>query len=235
MGFYGRYFATCSLCRALEVRFEGQGFSSVFWWQGGPSTTIVESPSTTPSAPASDNIVVPSHSGVTIPSVPRNRKVVWPDTSATSSKRSSSLSLIENVDMGNLIEDLMSTKVPLKPTAASKNFLPRCVCHSFVFSIRSMNSPGYFFIHFFLHFWTIGWGGPCLIEHHAKGSHGHWYHNCQRAWELAGTSNLHLTLWCSSLEQTILHIFWGFVCLCYCQPSWRRRPRLCSRRWSWGL
>jgi hypothetical protein len=30
LGFYGRYFATCSLCRALEICFVGQGFQVYF-------------------------------------------------------------------------------------------------------------------------------------------------------------------------------------------------------------
>ena len=77
-----------------------------------PTTTVVGSPSTTLSAIAPDIDHAPSHSGVTVPSVPRKRKAVAPDTSATSSEKSSSLSLIENVDMEELIEDLMQTKVP---------------------------------------------------------------------------------------------------------------------------
>ena len=77
-----------------------------------PATTVVESPTETPSALAPNHIPAPSHSGVIIPSVPRKRKAIAPDTSATSSEMSSSLSLIENVDMGELIEDLMRTKVP---------------------------------------------------------------------------------------------------------------------------
>lgn len=76
-----------------------------------PTTTVVGSPSATPSAIAPDLVPAPSHSGVTLPSVPRKRKAVAPDTSATSSEKSSSLVLIENVDMGELIEDLMRTKV----------------------------------------------------------------------------------------------------------------------------
>jgi hypothetical protein len=67
-------------------------------------TTVVGSPIATP-APAPDPLAVSSHSGATIPFVPRKRKVVAPDTFATSSKRSSSFSLVENVDMGEFHED----------------------------------------------------------------------------------------------------------------------------------
>ena len=77
-----------------------------------PATTVVGSPTTTLSAPSRDHVPAPSHSGVTIPSVPRKRKAIAPHTSATSLEKSSSLFLIENVDMGNLIKDLMRSKVP---------------------------------------------------------------------------------------------------------------------------
>ena len=50
-----------------------------------PTTTVVGSPSATPSAIAPDLVLAPSHSGMTLPSVPRKRKAVAPDTSATSS------------------------------------------------------------------------------------------------------------------------------------------------------
>ena len=72
-----------------------------------PATTIVGSPSAIPQ----DLVHAPSHSGLTIPSVPRKRKAIAPDTSATSLEKSSSHVLIENVDMGELIEDLLRTKV----------------------------------------------------------------------------------------------------------------------------
>ena len=43
--------------------------------------------------------------------MPRKRKAVAPDTSATSAEMSTSYSLIENVDMVDLIEDLMKSKI----------------------------------------------------------------------------------------------------------------------------
>jgi hypothetical protein len=58
-----------------------------------PVRTVVGSPSATPSTIASDLVPAPSHSGVTLPSVPRKRKALAPDTSATSYEKSSSLSL----------------------------------------------------------------------------------------------------------------------------------------------
>jgi hypothetical protein len=76
-----------------------------------PATTVVVNLTATPIAPAPDPLAAPFHSGATIPSVPRKRMVVVLDTSATSSERSSSASLIKNMDMGEFIIDLMKTKV----------------------------------------------------------------------------------------------------------------------------
>ena len=67
--------------------------------------------------------------------MPRKRKAIAPHTSATSFEKSSSLSLIENVDMGELIEDLMggcmvewttfcvTTKKQCTPVSSK----PRCI------------------------------------------------------------------------------------------------------------
>ena len=101
-----------------------------------PSTTVVESPNPTPSAPPPDLVAAPSHSEATIPSVPCKRKVVAPDTSATLSVRSYTLSLIENVDMGVLIEDFMKTNVPPPAYRRIQDFLTK-VCMSFSCLINS--------------------------------------------------------------------------------------------------
>jgi hypothetical protein len=74
-------------------------------------TTVVGSPTATPSAPLANLVGIPFHRGDIIPLVPHKRKVVATDTSATSSKRSYNFSLIDNVDMEELIEDFMNTKV----------------------------------------------------------------------------------------------------------------------------
>ena len=86
--------------------------------------------------------------------MPHKRKVVAPDTYATSSERSSSLSLIENVDMGELIEDLMTTKIPPPAYRRIQEFLTKvcvpsyCCVHSF-----HVIQHGFFLISFaFLHF-----------------------------------------------------------------------------------
>jgi hypothetical protein len=77
--------------------------------------------------------------GATIPSVPRKRKVVAPNTSATSSERSSSLYLIENVDMRELIEDLIKMKVPPPAYRRIQEFLTK-VCMPFSCFVHSFNS-----------------------------------------------------------------------------------------------
>ena len=87
------------------------------------ATTVVGSATATPSAPSQDHFPAPSHNGIIIPSVPCKRKVVVPVTSATSSEKLSSLSLIENVDMGDLIEDLMWSKVPPPDCRGIQKFL----------------------------------------------------------------------------------------------------------------
>jgi len=81
---------------------------------------VVGSPTATPFAALANPVVAPSHSGTTIPSVPRKRKAVALDTLAISSEMSSSLSLIEIMDMGEFNEDLMKTKFHLPPTAVYK-------------------------------------------------------------------------------------------------------------------
>ena len=77
-----------------------------------PATTVAGSPTASPFAPLLSPIAAASHSVATIPSVLRKRKAVALDTSATSSEQSYNLSLIANVDMGELIENLKTTKVP---------------------------------------------------------------------------------------------------------------------------
>ena len=59
-----------------------------------PTTTIVGSPTPTPSPLAPDHVAAPSHSSATIPLVLRKKKAIVLDTSVTSSKRPFTLSLI---------------------------------------------------------------------------------------------------------------------------------------------
>jgi hypothetical protein len=101
-----------------------------------PVTTVVGSPSATPSAIVPDLVPAPFHSGVTLPSVPRKKKALAPNTSATSSEKSSSLALIENVDMGELIEELMLTKVPPLAYRRIQEFLTKVSVSFPCFPIR---------------------------------------------------------------------------------------------------
>jgi hypothetical protein len=137
-----------------------------------PATTVVGSPSAAPSAPHPNPAPVPSHSGATIPSVPRKRKAVAPDTSATSSERSSSLSLIENVDMGELIEDLMKTKVPPPSYRRIQDFLTK-VCLSFCFFSFFVILTFVLFLDFLFNLFLSGGSGPYSSEHQAQGAYGH--------------------------------------------------------------
>ena len=84
--------------------------------------------------PLPNYVYAPSHSSATISSVLCKRKAIALDTFATSS---SSLCLIENVDMGELIEDLVETKVPPPAYRRIQDFLTKvcvlfhCFLHSF--------------------------------------------------------------------------------------------------------
>lgn len=128
-----------------------------------PATTVVGSPSATPSAIAPDLVPTPSHSGVTLPSVPRKRKAVAPDTSATSSEKSSSLSLIENADMCELIEELLRTKVPPPAYRRIQEFLTKVSAYSLVRSFIPYNSSLHFFS-FLVNFGLSDWRWPLSSE-----------------------------------------------------------------------
>ena len=128
-----------------------------------PATTVVGSPSAAPSAVAPDLVPTPSHSGVTLPSVPRKRKAVAPDTSATSSEKSSSLSLIENADMCELIEELLRTKVPPPAYRRIQEFLTKVSAYSLVRSFIPYNSSLHFFS-FLVNFGLSDWRWPLSSE-----------------------------------------------------------------------
>jgi hypothetical protein len=135
-----------------------------------PATTVVGSPTTTPSAYPPEPVPTPSHSGVNIPSVPRKRKAIAPDTSATSSEKSSSLSLIENVDMGDLIEELMRTKVPPPAYRRIQEFLTKVSATFSSFFIHSIYLITLFFpISFNL--CLPGWRGPYSSQYQTQSSH----------------------------------------------------------------
>ena len=126
--------------------------------QRTPATTVVGSPTTTSSTPFRDFVLAPSHSDVNIPSVPRKRKAVAPDTSANSSEKLSSLSLIKNVDMVDLIEDLMRSKVPPPAYRGIQDFLTKvCAIFSY-FPVHSFYFNNFCLI-ISLHFLFPGWSG----------------------------------------------------------------------------
>ena len=107
-----------------------------------PATTAIGIPTNTP-------IATLCHSSTTIPLVSRYRKIVAPDTSATFLKRPSIFFWIENVDMVELIEDLMKTKVPLSTYCNIQEFLTKlCVLFSCFFHL--CNGIQYLFSRIFL-------------------------------------------------------------------------------------
>ena len=115
-----------------------------------PATTVVGSPSATPSAPAPYAPPAPSHSGATIPSVPRKRKAVAPDTSATSAENSTCHSLIENVDMVDLIEDLMKSKIQPPAYRRIQEFIAKVYFQPLALSFHTVTSHFIFFLVFVL-------------------------------------------------------------------------------------
>lgn len=102
-----------------------------------PATIVVGNPIATLFALALDPVAATSHSSATIPLVPRKRKAVALDTSVISLERPFTSFLIENVDIGELIEDLMKTKVSPLAYCCIQEFLPKvcvsifCILHSF--------------------------------------------------------------------------------------------------------
>ena len=109
-----------------------------------PAPTLVGGPTATLSAPLPNHVPALSHSGAAIPSVPRKRKAMAPDTSTTSFERSCSLCLIEIVDMGEFIEDLMKTKVPPPAYCRIQDFLTK-VCVSFHLFLHSFHEVHHLF------------------------------------------------------------------------------------------
>ena len=81
--------------------------------------------------------------------MPRKKEVVSLDTSASSSERSSSLLLIEYVDMGELIKDLIKTKVPPPVYCPIQEFLTK-VCMMYYCLIHSFHAVPHLFIFYFL-------------------------------------------------------------------------------------
>ena len=166
---------------------------------GSPSIAPSAAPSLTPSAILVGPALAPSQSNISIPFMPRKRKAVALDTSATSSEIPRTLCLIENVDMGSSFRISWSPRFPLQLTAAFKNSLPRFVWCMFVFSIHSIEFHTSFFIYISLKVCCTGWSGPYSTQGQAKGLHWHWFALCKRAWNLRvpkiSTSSSDVLVW----------------------------------------
>jgi hypothetical protein len=97
-----------------------------------PSIAPSLAPSHTPSAFHPQSLDTPSHSGTTLLSLPRKRKAALLDTSATSSDAPNTLSLIENVDMVQLMLDSEVAGGPLPAYTRIQEFIAKVCLLTFV-------------------------------------------------------------------------------------------------------
>ena len=167
-----------------------------------PSTTPSIAPSPAPSASLPQTIATPSHSGTSLLSLPRKRKAALLDTTATSLESPTTLSLIENVDMVQLMLDSEVAGGPLPAYTRIQDFIAKvCIFSLFHFS---NSSPFGFVVFSFLFSHEVliaGWGRSFPCEH--------LHHNPQRprfalrrhSREFASAQHLHR---CSCLEQAPL-------------------------------
>jgi hypothetical protein len=114
-----------------------------------PSIAPSLAPSITPSASRPQTIATPSHSGTTLLSLPRKRKAALLDTTATSSEPPNTLSLIENVDMVQLMLDSEVAGGPLPAYTRIQEFIAK-VC---IFSLPHF--PNYFPFSFVCFFFPL--------------------------------------------------------------------------------
>ena len=82
-------------------------------------------PSITPSASRPQTNATPSHSGTSLLSLPRKRKAALLDTTATSSDSPNTISLIENVDMVQLMLDSEVAGGPLPAYTHIQEFIAK--------------------------------------------------------------------------------------------------------------
>jgi hypothetical protein len=92
-----------------------------------PSVTPSLAPSVTPSAFRPQSFETPSNSGTSLLSLPHKRKAALLDTTATSSDALNTLSLIENVDMVQLMLDSKVAGGPLPAYTRIQEFIAK-VC-----------------------------------------------------------------------------------------------------------
>ena len=90
-----------------------------------PSAAPLAAPSLTPSASRPQIIETPSHSGTSLISLPRKRKAAILETSATSSESPTTLALIENVDMVQLMLDCDLAGAPLPAYTRIQDFIAK--------------------------------------------------------------------------------------------------------------
>lgn len=154
------------------TRFATKAFAPYTFVVGRPSAFPSIAPyvasSLTPFIGSLGPASAPSQSNVSISHVLRKRKAVALDTSATSSGKPSTLSLIENVDMRELIEDLMKTKVPPLAYCRIQEFLTKFCIFLYFFSIQSIRFNIGFIIYISLKSRCAGWNGPYSTQRQAE-------------------------------------------------------------------
>ena len=106
-----------------------------------PSSAPSVAPSPTPSdapskQPPSEQLLIPCESNVTVPSLPRKRRASIFDTSATSTENSTTLSLIENMDVVEVLEVRQKTETLYLAYNRIQAFLAK-VCIHFPFLLYS--------------------------------------------------------------------------------------------------
>ena len=96
-----------------------------------PSVPPSVAPSGTPSAFPPQSNATPSQSGTSLLSLPRKRKAALLDTSATSSESPTTLALIENVDMVQLMLDSEIAGSPVPAYTRIQEFIAKVCMFSF--------------------------------------------------------------------------------------------------------
>ena len=123
-----------------------------------PSVPPSVAPSGTPSAFRPQSNATPSHSGTSLLSLPRKRKAALLDTSATSSESPTTLALIENVDMVQLMLDSDIAGSPLPAYTRIQEFIAKVCMFSFGIDLTPFLLDCFFFL---LHFFSLIF--PCRL------------------------------------------------------------------------
>ena len=165
-----------------------------------PSVAPSVAPSGTPSAFGPQFIVIPSHSGTSLLSLLRKKKVSFLDTSATSLEAPNTLAFIKNVNMVQLMLDTGLVGGPLSAYTRIQEFIakvcifPFVIFHVFFLLVCLLSSLLLFSHEVFI----VGWGMSFSCEHLVYNSQGPRFALRGHSREFADAQHLHQ---CSCLEQ----------------------------------